>query len=189
MTNQPPQYGQQPNEYQPQHSGQPYQQSPQPSGGLNGMGLASVIIGAIGLAVCWIPWIGFIGILIGIVGLVFGILGLALEKYRGRRMLAIIGTVISGIAFVLSTFVPALTGVWWTIGVLDDSGAFDELQTQIEQDFETYNYDDESDLDEPTTDFGPSEDSATPDPDSATPEPTGRDEPEVTLPEETVGTP
>lgn len=140
MTTPPSQFEQQPNYYQPQGPGP---QQPATGSGLNGMGLASLIIGVVGLAVSWIPWIGFAGIFIGIVGLVFGILGLALAKYRGRRLLAIIGTIVSGLALLLSMILPFLTGFWWTWSILDDSGTIDEFETLIEEEFETYIYEDE----------------------------------------------
>ncbi|KAB1645189.1 hypothetical protein [Gulosibacter chungangensis] len=131
MSMPPPQYGQQ--------SG--YNQSPatqpQPSGGINGMGLTGLIIGIVALAVCWIPWIGFVGVLIGFVGLVFGILGIALDKYRGRRMLGIIGTAVSGVAFILAMFLPVITSIWWTWNWLEQSGTIDSFETLIEQEYET----------------------------------------------------
>ncbi|MGO1543760.1 MAG: hypothetical protein ACTHXA_05395 [Gulosibacter sp.] len=150
MTSAPPPY--------PNGHGYPPQQPPPqpqpapPSSGLNGFGLTGLIIGVVGLAVCWIPFIGFAGIFIGFVGLVFGVLGLALDKYRGRRLLAIIGTIVSAIAVGLSMFLPFITGAWWTWNQLDESGVFDELEEELKESFETSNpdYGTDSETDDPT---------------------------------------
>lgn len=139
MTMPPPQYGQQPGYFQ-----QPAP-APQPTPGINGMGLTGLIIGIVGLLVCWIPWLGFAGLFIGFVGLIFGVLGIALQKYRFKRTLGIVGTIVSGLAFILSTFLPVLTGLWWTWTWLEDSGTIDSFETLIEQEYETYGYEDETD--------------------------------------------
>lgn len=143
MTMPPPQYGQQPGYYPPQPT------TPQPTPGINGLGLTGLIIGTVALLICWIPWLGFAGIVVGFIGLVFGILGIALEKYRGKRMLGIIATIVSGIAFVLSMFLPFITGLWWTWNWLEDSGTIDSFETLIEQEYETYSYED-AETDSPT---------------------------------------
>lgn len=149
MTSPPPQYGQQPDYYQSGPAMQP--SSPPPSKGMNVLGLFGIILGVLGLGLCWIPWIGFAGLIVGLAGLVFGILGLTLQQYRNRRTLAIYGTALSSLAFFLSTFLPILTGMWWTWNLLEEQGTIDSFETLFEQEYETYNYD------EPETTFGTSQ--------------------------------
>lgn len=111
----------------------PYDHQPAPaparSGGINGLGLASLIVGIVALAVSWVPFIGLLGVVVGIVGVVLGILGIALQKYRGRRALAIAGTIVSGLAMVLSFILPWFTGAFWLLGVVEDSGVIERLET------------------------------------------------------------
>lgn len=66
----------------------------------NGLGLASLIVGAVGLVLAFIPFINFVAILIAIVGLILGVIALFLKgKARG---IAIAGTAVSGVALILS---------------------------------------------------------------------------------------
>lgn len=108
---------------------QPQYAAPASSGGLNGLGLASLIIGIVALGVSWLPFVGLIGIVVGIVGIVLGILGMALGKYRGRRVLAIVGTVVSGLGLLLSFVLPWITGTFWLFGIVEDSGIIEELES------------------------------------------------------------
>jgi hypothetical protein len=76
-----------------------------PGAGGNGLAIASVIFGGVGLLLCWI----FLGGILALVGLVLGIV--ALVKKRGSRLLAIIGTAVSGLALVISVIVTIVTFV------------------------------------------------------------------------------
>ena len=115
---QPPSDPQQPN-YQPDPSapgagapaaGYPYQApaygppptAPQNTGG-NGLAIASVVLGGVGLVLSWI----FLGGILALVGLVLGVV--ALVKKRGSRLLAIIGTAVSALALVISVIVTIVT--------------------------------------------------------------------------------
>jgi predicted lipid-binding transport protein (Tim44 family) len=115
---QPPSDPQQPN-YQPDHSapgayappaGYPGQApaygppatAPQGNGG-NGLAIASVVLGGVGLVLSWI----FLGGILALVGLVLGVV--ALVKKRGSRLLAIIGTAVSALALVISVIVTIVT--------------------------------------------------------------------------------
>ena len=48
---------------------------------------------------------------------------------RGRRALAIAGTIVSGLAMVLSFILPWFTGAFWLLGVVEDSGVIERLET------------------------------------------------------------
>lgn len=106
-------------------------------GPFNGFGLAAVILGALGLAIAWVPFIGLLGIAFGLVGVVLGIVGLALQRYTGRRVLAIVGTALSAFAIIIASILPWITGAAWVIGVTTNDPEFrQELESQFSE-FET----------------------------------------------------
>jgi hypothetical protein len=76
-----------------------------PGTGGNGLAIASVVLGGVGLLLCWI----FLGGILALVGLVLGVV--ALVGKRGSRLLAIIGTAVSGLALVISVIVTIVTFV------------------------------------------------------------------------------
>jgi len=85
---------------QPGQPGQPYAPyggapSSSPAGG-NGLAIASVVLGGVGLLLSIIVFGG----ILGLVGLALGIV--ALLKKTGSRLLAIIGTALSGLAVLIS---------------------------------------------------------------------------------------
>ena len=88
---------------QPGQPGQPYAPyggapSSSPAGG-NGLSIASVVLGGVGLLLSIIVFGG----VLGLVGLALGIV--ALLKKTGSRLLAIIGTALSGLAVLVSVAV------------------------------------------------------------------------------------
>ena len=99
----PPGYGQQPGYGAPQGGyDQPYGASPR-----NGAGLASLILGVIGLLLCWLLGIGIVP---GIIGLILGVVGMRRAK-RGlatNRGVAIAGVVTSALAIIASAVVIAI---------------------------------------------------------------------------------
>ena len=100
-----------------------------PAGGPNGFGIAAIIVGVVALAIAFIPFLGIIGALVGLTGLALGIVGLALQKYRGRRVAAIIGTIIAGVATVAAFILPWLTGLIWIFGWAQEHEVFDRLSS------------------------------------------------------------
>ncbi len=74
---------------------------------LNVMGLISLIAGGVaflfGVTAGWIPFVGFAFVFIALVGLVLGIVGL-IAKNKGKG-LAIAGTIVSGIALLLTAII------------------------------------------------------------------------------------
>lgn len=83
--------------------------APAPAGPsrLNVPGLVSLILGSLafllGVTFGWIPFVGFLPIALALVGLVLGIIGL-IVKNKGRG-LAIAGTIVSGVAMLLSALI------------------------------------------------------------------------------------
>src|SRR5665213_3540222 len=99
MTDQPP-----PTTVQTPQAGQSIyiQQAPaQPS---NGLAVTSLVLGIIAVVTCWIPLLGFFGLIGGIVGFIVGIIGA--QRPYGRGM-AIGGIVCSTLAIL-----------FWVAGIL-----------------------------------------------------------------------
>ncbi|MGN6273449.1 MAG: DUF4190 domain-containing protein [Protaetiibacter sp.] len=84
-----------------------YAAAPAAPSRLNVMGLISLIAGGLafllGVTAGWIPFVGFAFVFIALVGVVLGIVGL-LAKNKGKG-LAIAGTIVSGIALLLSAII------------------------------------------------------------------------------------
>jgi hypothetical protein len=53
-------------------------QAPPPAAPRNGLGITALVLAIIGLLICWIPFVGFFGLILGIVAVILGIMG------RGR---------------------------------------------------------------------------------------------------------
>ena len=74
--------------------GYPYQAPPQS----NGLGVAALVLGIVGLLGCWVP---IVGALVALVGLVLGIVALSKSRKAQRSNgLAVAGVIISGIALL-----------------------------------------------------------------------------------------
>ena len=80
---------------QPYGAAPAYGQAPQPTEAGNGLAIASIVVGGVGLV---LSFVGF-GVVLAIVGLVLGIV--ALVKKKGKRLLALIGTVVSGVGVLV----------------------------------------------------------------------------------------
>lgn len=98
---------QQPNPYGAAPGAPVYTGAPAAPSRLNVMGLISLIAGGLafllGVTAGWIPFVGFAFVFIALVGLVLGIVGL-LAKNKGKG-LAIAGTIVSGIALLLTAII------------------------------------------------------------------------------------
>ena len=97
-----------------------YGRPPQSPQGGNGLGIASVVVGGVGLL---LSFIGF-GVILAIVGLVLGII--ALVKKKGARMLALIGTIVSGLGVLIGL---AVVIVGLVIGLASVQAVNDSLPT------------------------------------------------------------
>ncbi|WP_157008885.1 DUF4190 domain-containing protein [Agromyces laixinhei] len=84
-----------------QHDAAPQYEPPAPAASkTNGLGIAAIALGGVGLLLAFIPIIGAFGGFLGFVGLVLGVIGLFLKNKS--KLLAIIGTSLSGLALILS---------------------------------------------------------------------------------------
>ena len=82
--------------------------------GKNGIAVAALVCGIIGVLIAWIPFIVFGGVILAILGLVFGIVGLRRSNLVGRgRGPAITGIVTGGIGIALSILGIVLTVFFW----------------------------------------------------------------------------
>ncbi|KJL19842.1 membrane protein [Microbacterium azadirachtae] len=78
---------------------QPYvPQPPQKTG--SGLGIAALILGILALVGAVIPFLNYVAWILGLVGLILGIVALV-QKNR-RKGVAVAGTIISGVAIILS---------------------------------------------------------------------------------------
>ena len=64
------------------------------------MGILSIVLGGLALFVCWIPFLNYLTVFGAIAGLVFGLI--ALFRKFGSRALSLTGTIVSGVAFLLT---------------------------------------------------------------------------------------
>jgi len=107
-------YAAQQNPYAPQQQnpyaapGAPaYAAAPAGPSRFNVLGLVSLIAGGVaflfGITLGWIPFVGFIFVFLALVGVVLGIIGL-IVKNKGKG-LAIAGTIVSGVALLLTAIV------------------------------------------------------------------------------------
>ncbi|WEV54235.1 DUF5067 domain-containing protein [Leuconostocaceae bacterium ESL0723] len=64
------------------------------------LGILAIVFGGVGLLFSWVPIINNLSFILGLVGLVLGIIALFINK-RNRKVLAIIGTVLSALTMVI----------------------------------------------------------------------------------------
>ena len=77
------------------------------------LGIVSLILGILGLVICWMPCIGILGMPLSAVGLVLGIIGLIIALTRGGAGIGwpIGGIVVSGLALLIAGLITiALVG-------------------------------------------------------------------------------
>ena len=118
-------YTQQP--YQQGYNG--YQQGPVPG---KGLGIASLVLGIVGMVTFWFFGLGAV---FGLVGLVLGIVGLVKIR-RSRRdspALAIVGIVLSALALIGGVLMAGV--MFWALGTVGDCMQYAEQgsQTQYQQ--------------------------------------------------------
>jgi hypothetical protein len=79
---------------------------PAATGRTNGLGFAALVVGIVALILGLIPFVGYFGAFLAFVGVVLGVIGLVL---KGRKKgIAIAGTIVSGVALVLSIVLAAV---------------------------------------------------------------------------------
>lgn len=63
------------------------------------MHVAALILGILGLILCWIPVVGWLGVLLALVSLILGIV-LLVKRDDSKKTFGIVGLVLGGIAFI-----------------------------------------------------------------------------------------
>jgi hypothetical protein len=73
------------------------------------MHIAALILGILGLILCWIPFVGWLGILLAVVALILSIV-LLIKKDTGNKTFGVVGLVLGGIALIIGLVIqiPAL---------------------------------------------------------------------------------
>jgi hypothetical protein len=64
------------------------------------MGITSIVLGGFALIVCWVPLLDFVTVFGALGGVVLGLI--AFFRKLGSRALSLIGTIVSGVAFLLT---------------------------------------------------------------------------------------
>lgn len=85
--------------------------NPRPGG--NGMAIAALTCGLVGIALAWVPVLFVVGAVLAVLAIVFGVIGLGRARTRGHgRGFAVAGLVtgVAGIAL-------AAVGAWFTVAV------------------------------------------------------------------------
>ena len=82
------------------------------------MSVAALVLAILGLVICWIPYVGFLGVLSGIVALILGIV--SMKSPAGNKGLGIVGLVVGAIALIVGGIVQTLT-VIGTMAVVENA--------------------------------------------------------------------
>ncbi|MGO4105039.1 MmpS family transport accessory protein [Leifsonia sp. YAF41] len=106
----------------------PVPAEPQPKTG-NGLGVAALIIGIIALVGAFIPFLNYGTGFIAFIGLVLGIIGLV--RKGKKKGVAIAGTIISGLALILSIVMAMVYTAAFAAGV---SASIDESNAKADRD-------------------------------------------------------
>jgi len=104
--------------------------APPTAGRSNSLGIASVVLGAIAFAICWIPFLGLLGVPLGGLGAILGTIGLVASLRRSGSGIGfpIAGTAISVLALIVCTLVTAV----FSRAVLDTGKAISDAQQEAQ---------------------------------------------------------
>lgn len=93
---------------QQQYPGQPasLQYGGAPPSKTNGLALAALIVGVVGLFLCWIP---FLGLVVGLIAVVLGFLGMKKSTEAGGRGLAIGGIAVGALTALIGLVFTVIT--------------------------------------------------------------------------------
>lgn len=97
----------------------------------NGMAVAGLVLGVVGVVFGLIPFTFFIAFICGLLGLIFGLIGWRKPKKnprRGGKGMGIVGSILSAIALALSIW--GMTIVFGAVEDIDD--AFQEFEEEME---------------------------------------------------------
>lgn len=101
-------------------------------------GLTAIILAAVAIIFCWIPIFNWLLVIAALVGLVLGIIGIVKNK-NNKKVLAIIGTSLSGVAALLTLFMAIVMTMAMILAI---DAADDEDYGSYS--YSSYSYDDSS---------------------------------------------
>jgi hypothetical protein len=108
-------------------------QEPPPASPRNGMGISALVLAIIGLLICWIPFLGFLGLLLGVVAIILGFVGRGRAK-RGEATNGgvALGGIVLGVFAVLGAIASA--AIWFFIFKEVGAGNFVDCINKAGQD-------------------------------------------------------
>lgn len=95
----------------------------------NALALTALIVGIVGLFLCWIP---FLGLLVGLVAVVLGFLGMRKSAEVGGKGLAIGGIVAGGIVFLIGLIFTVIT-LFVVNAANDNLDEIDDFNQELQQ--------------------------------------------------------
>lgn len=87
-----------------------------PSNQGRGLALAGLILGVVGLVLCWVPFLNVIALIVALVGLALSVAALviAVRRRTSAKGLSIAGTIVSGLAVIASIIAIALVSAFFS---------------------------------------------------------------------------
>lgn len=80
------------------------------------MHVAALILGILGLILCWWPFVGWLGVLLALVAVILGIV-LLIKKDTGNKTFGVVGLVLGGIALIGGLIVQVVLGLLLSAGM------------------------------------------------------------------------
>jgi len=80
------------------------------------MHVAALILGILGLILCWWPVVGWLGVLFALVALILGIV-LLVKKDDSKKTFGVVGLVLGGIAFLGGLIIQVVIGLLLSTGI------------------------------------------------------------------------
>lgn len=116
----------------------------QPSGAAHSLGLASMVMGILGLMICWVPVLGLLSTPLSGIGLLLGVIGgiVALTRSGHGIGFPIAGSTICGLALMICVTINVMLfgAASATVAAVDDSlKKADERRQQRQQDLDKFN--------------------------------------------------
>lgn len=91
---------------------QPVQTPPRRAKSVNGLGIASLVVGIVAVLGCWIPFVNVASMILAVLALIFGIAGLiiALTGQKSGVGMPVAGSIVSGVALLVAIIMNVVLG-------------------------------------------------------------------------------
>lgn len=104
-----------------------YPGGPQPS---NGLAIAGLVLGIVGVVLCWIP---FLGVLLGVLAIVFGALG----KKKANQGAQGSGQAVAGLVLgIIATALAVLITILVVVEADKNDDGFDDFERELERELD-----------------------------------------------------